>query len=289
MDSWIKLIQSLNARMNFETGNWNQAYLIAEDVIKMGGQVKLGRIDALAVVARIKMRRGEPDILPLLEEAISIALKTTELQRMIPALVASLEYEWITGKEFIEKSAIDHVLNLVEKIGNVYENSEFAFWLFKARKQKASVTELFAGYKLTSQVTAVKAAEIWKQLGCPYEQALALFEGTENDKRAAMTIMHRLGAATIIEKMKFQMRTSGIKSIPRGIRKTTQSNPAHLTERELDILQLLKEGLQNKEIAARLFISAKTVEHHVSAIFYKLEVNSRIKAVQEASQLGILK
>ena len=289
LDSWIKLIQSLKARMNFETGNWDQAYQIAEDVIKSGGQVKLGRIDALAVVARIKMRRGEPDILPLLEEAISIALKATDLQRMVPALVASLEYEWITGKEFIEKSAIDHVFNLVEKTGNVYENSEFAFWLFKARKQKASVPELFAGYKLTSQVTALKAAEIWKQLGCPYEHALALFEGNENDKRTAMTIMHRLGAVTIIEKMKLQMRNWGIKNIPRGLRKTTRSNPANLTERELDILQLLKEGLQNKEIASRLFISAKTVEHHVSAIFYKLEVNSRIKAVQEASQLGILK
>ena len=84
----------------------------------------------------------------------------------------------------------------------------------------------------------------------------------------------------VYEKMKLEMRTSGIKSIPRGIRKTTQSNPAHLTGRELDVLQLLKEGLQNKEIAARLFISAKTVDHHISSIFFKLDVNSRAKAVQ---------
>jgi ATP/maltotriose-dependent transcriptional regulator MalT len=289
LDSWLKLMYSLKARMNFETGNWDKAHQIGEKIIKSEGQVKLGRIDALAVVARIKMRRGEPNVLPLLQEAKSIASETTELQRMIPALVASLEYEWITGKEFIEKSEIDHVLNLVEKIGNVYENSEFAFWLFKARKKEAPVRELFAGYKLTSRAIAIKATEIWQRLGCPYEQGLSLFEGNENDKRAAITIMHKLGAVTIIEKMKFQMRTSGIKSIPRGIRKTTRSNPANLTERELDILQLLKEGLQNKEIASRLFISAKTVEHHISAIFYKLEVNSRIKAIQEASQLGVLK
>ncbi len=82
------------------------------------------------------------------------------------------------------------------------------------------------------------------------------------------------------------MRVSGIKSIPRGIRKTTQSNPALLTRRELDVLQLLHEGLQNKEIAARLFISAKTVDHHISAILYKLEAKSRIKAVQEAKKIG---
>jgi len=89
--------------------------------------------------------------------------------------------------------------------------------------------------------------------------------------------------------MKFEMRRSGIKKIPRGIRKTTQSNPEFLTDRELDVLRLLQEGLHNKEIAARLFISAKTVDHHISAILYKLEVSSRTKAVYEAEKLGIIK
>jgi DNA-binding NarL/FixJ family response regulator len=57
----------------------------------------------------------------------------------------------------------------------------------------------------------------------------------------------------------------------------------------LDILQLLKEGLQNKEIASRLFISSKTVDHHISSILFKLEAKSRAKAVQQAFQLHILK
>jgi DNA-binding NarL/FixJ family response regulator len=89
--------------------------------------------------------------------------------------------------------------------------------------------------------------------------------------------------------MKLQMRTSGIKSIPRGIRKSTQANAAQLTVRELDVLQLLEEGIQNKEIASRLFISSKTVDHHISSILFKLDVDSRTKAVQKASQLGIIK
>jgi DNA-binding NarL/FixJ family response regulator len=62
-----------------------------------------------------------------------------------------------------------------------------------------------------------------------------------------------------------------------------------LTDRELDVLQLLTEGMQNKEIAARLFISAKTVDHHISSILFKLDVKSRTKAVQEAIRLEILK
>ena len=85
------------------------------------------------------------------------------------------------------------------------------------------------------------------------------------------------------------MRASGIKSIPRGIRKTTRTNPAHLTERELEVLQLLKESLQNKEIANKLFISPKTVDHHISSILFKLDVNSRTKAVKEAILLEIIK
>ena len=89
--------------------------------------------------------------------------------------------------------------------------------------------------------------------------------------------------------MKLEMRSEGIRSIPRGNRKTTRDNPALLTERELGVLELLKEGLQNKEIGSRLFISAKTVDHHISAILFKLDVDTRTKAVREAIRRGIVK
>jgi len=178
----------------------------------------------------------------------------------------------------------------MDKMGNIYENSRFAYWLFKARGERITLKESFDGYITGNKKEMLsKAATIWKKAGCPYEEALALFEGTDEDKRTAMTIVQRLGANTVCEKMKMEMRTSGIKSIPRGIRKSTQSNPALLTSRELDVLQLLKEGMQNKEIAGKLFISAKTVDHHISAILFKLDVNSRNKAVQEALRMEIIK
>jgi DNA-binding NarL/FixJ family response regulator len=47
--------------------------------------------------------------------------------------------------------------------------------------------------------------------------------------------------------------------------------------------------MQNKEIEATLFISPKTVDHHISSIFFKLNVNSRAKAVKEALHLDIIK
>ena len=85
------------------------------------------------------------------------------------------------------------------------------------------------------------------------------------------------------------MRSDGVKKIPRGKRLSTRSNAAQLTSRELDVLQLLQTGMQNKEIAERLFISAKTVDHHISAILQKLNVSTRAKAVNEALTLRILK
>jgi len=63
----------------------------------------------------------------------------------------------------------------------------------------------------------------------------------------------------------------------------------NLTNRELDVLQLLQRGIQNKEIAQSLFISPKTVDNHISNILFKLDVNSRSKAVHEAVRLNILK
>ena len=62
-----------------------------------------------------------------------------------------------------------------------------------------------------------------------------------------------------------------------------------LTPRELEVLQLLAQGLQNKEIAVELVISERTVKFHVSAILGKLEAGNRTEAVAIAAQKGLIK
>ena len=291
LDLWRLYILGVKASLKLETGNWNEAFAIADSLIKNEATPKMIRIFALSVLARIKMRRGDEDddLLSILTEAKEIAFDTIELPRIIRALTACLEYEWITGHRFIEKEALETTVKMIEQMGNIYDNSEFAFWLLKARKQKLPLKEIYDGYETSSPSKARIAASSWKKLGFPFNEALALFEGSEDDKREAIKIVHDLGADATYEKMKFDMRNAGIKNIPRGIRKTTRSNQAHLTERELDVLQLMKEGLQNKEIGARLFISPRTVGHHISSIFFKLDVNSRTKAVAQAVHLDLIK
>lgn len=290
LGSWRSYMLSCKARLLLETGHWNEACELAQYLMKNEDQAPIIRIGALAVCGTVKMRKGEEDALPLLLEAKKIASETMELQRIIPALVALLEYEWLTGTTVLEWEAIEIVnVSLMAQSGTNYKNNDFDFWLEKTRKQIIPQRERAEGYRHDSPENAAKAAKAWKKIGSPYEQALSLFETSDEGKKEALSIVQQLGANAIYEKMKLEMRSSGIKSIPRGLRKTTLANPAQLTDRELAVLELLKEGLQNKEIGSRLFISAKTVDHHISSVLFKLDVNSRVKAVQEALRLGIIK
>jgi DNA-binding NarL/FixJ family response regulator len=70
-------------------------------------------------------------------------------------------------------------------------------------------------------------------------------------------------------------------------RASSQAQTAKLTSRELEVLDLLADGLRNAEIAQRLFVSPRTVDHHVSAILRKLGVKSRGQAVAEAARLRL--
>ena len=289
LDSWTVYMLSNKARLKLETGEWDEAYHIAENIITHEEPSAVVRVGVLVEYATIRMRRGEAGVLPLLIDANELAFKTMELHRIIPAMVASLEYEWITAKNFIEKEALETTVIMTGTMGNIYENSAFAFWLKKARNQVVPLREVFDGYNIDNKTAVTNAIETWEKAGSPYELALSLFEGSDDDKRKAVSMMQELGATAVYEKLKFDLRKAGFKKIPRGARKSTQSNSAQLTSRELEVLQLLNEGLQNKEIASRLFISAKTVDHHITSILYKLEVNSRAKAVHEAIRLEIIK
>jgi len=132
------------------------------------------------------------------------------------------------------------------------------------------------------------AAERWRQLGCPYEAALALAE-TEDEEalRAALDQLQELEARPAATMVSRRLREHGVRGVPRGPRPATRSNPAGMTTRELEVLALVAEGLRNSEIADRLALSERTVDHHVSAILRKLNVRSRAEATAEALRLGL--
>src|SRR5262249_44576336 len=132
------------------------------------------------------------------------------------------------------------------------------------------------------------AADAWKEIGCPYEQALALLNGDEAALREALATFERLGAAPAAEIARRKLRRAGARGLSRGPRPKTQANPYGLTARQLEILLLLAEGLHNAEIAERLSTTPKTVEHHITAILAKLNARSRVEAASIAHESGLI-
>jgi DNA-binding NarL/FixJ family response regulator len=115
-------------------------------------------------------------------------------------------------------------------------------------------------------------------MGCPYEQARALAEGDAQAQLAALQIFEQFEARPDAERLRAALRTAGVSGIPRRPHSSTRQNPFGLTNRQVEIGALLVEGCTNTEIAGRLHISPKTVEHHVSAVLAALEVHSREEA-----------
>jgi DNA-binding NarL/FixJ family response regulator len=92
----------------------------------------------------------------------------------------------------------------------------------------------------------------------------------------------------MVERVRQRLRAAGVRGLPRGTRRSTRQHPASLTDKELAVLELLAAGLRNKEIALRLHRSARTIEHHLAAIFVKLGVATRAEAVSAAYRLGVV-
>ena len=134
-----------------------------------------------------------------------------------------------------------------------------------------------------------QAAALWTDMGCPYEAALALSESSdEQAQREALQALQDMTAVPAAAIVARRLRERGARGLPRGPRRATRSNPANLTARELDVLELLAAGLSNAAIAERLVVSIRTVDHHVSSILRKLGVSSRGAASAQAAQLGLV-
>jgi DNA-binding NarL/FixJ family response regulator len=134
---------------------------------------------------------------------------------------------------------------------------------------------------------AAAAAE-WERRGATYLRAEALAAGDEAAAGEALRILDGLGATRAAEFHRGELRKRGISRVPRGPRRTTVANSAGLTPRQADVLALLVDGLSNAEIATRLTVSAKTVDHHVQAVLRKLGVASRGQAAAEAHRLNLV-
>jgi DNA-binding NarL/FixJ family response regulator len=106
--------------------------------------------------------------------------------------------------------------------------------------------------------------------------------------KRALEMFDSLGARPMARQLRRQLKAEGVRGLRRGANRTTRAKVAGLTVRELEVLALLAQDLSNAAIARRLYLSAKTVDHHASAILAKLGISSRREAAAAARKLGIL-
>lgn len=287
LDSWANYVLAWKARVDFEQGRWDDAARLASQLIVRDAVAPVTRIPAMAVLARIRLRRGDSGATELLDEASELASNTGELQRLAPIAAARAEAAWLRGETTLADSWVRHTYDMAEDLGDRRELGELGFWCWKLGEGKGKYHDADDPYAVQWDGDWQDAATTWGRLGCPFMRAMALWDGDEASKLEALAIFEGLGACATVKLCRGQLRLAGVRGVTRGPRATTAANPAGLTTRERHVMGLLAKGLSNAEIAQRIVRSEKTVEHHISAILRKLDVCSRGEAVAAAGRLGL--
>jgi DNA-binding CsgD family transcriptional regulator len=236
----------------------------------------------------VRARRGDPGVSDLLDEAWALAEPTGELLRMASPAVARAEVAWLSQEHDQVGEATESTLELAVQRNSVRSIGELALWRRRAGIDEQVPPGVPDPYALELNGEWARAAAQWTELDSPYEAALALADADEEEPlRRALDELHRMEARPAAAIVARRLRTRGVTGLPRGPRPATRENPANLTARELEVLELVAAGLRNSEVAARLVVSTRTVDHHVANILRKLDVRTRSQATAEAVRLGL--
>jgi DNA-binding CsgD family transcriptional regulator len=275
------------AWLQLRAGEWDEAERVAK--AELAGAASVPQLLAHTVLTELAIRRGDDDAERRLGELAAQARRTGEIQRIGPALELAAEWSLTTGAP-MPAEGFAHLLKQMKPYGRL------AGWMPLRIAAWAAVAGLDVEYDepMTPAHAAMMrrdwraAADAFGAAGWYYDRALMLSLLDEEDALAeAVAIARGLGAEPLARRVTSRMRDLRIR-VPRGPREETRANPAGLTARQLEVLELLAEGLTNAEIAERLVVSPRTAEHHVAAVLAKLGATTRREAVRRASELRLL-
>jgi DNA-binding CsgD family transcriptional regulator/tetratricopeptide (TPR) repeat protein len=260
------------------TGRWDEAVALSKEILIKVGLSPANRLCSLIRLGVIGARRGEPGVWEYLDEAAATADEAGEPQNQVPARLARGEAHWLAGDPDAARREAELALDVCTT-PNGWLRGAVAVWLRRLASPRSIEGEVTEPYRLLLDGDPVGAARAWTRLGSPYEAAMALADAPEEEAlREAFSIVIGLGAQSAARIIRQRLRVLGARSIPVGPRASTRERPFGLTRREYEVLDLICAEHSNAEIAAKLFPSVKTVDHHVSSVLGKLGVPTRAAA-----------
>ncbi len=281
------LLLARMAQISLERGRWADAERGASALLSGGAVSSQVKGRALEVLGRLRARRGEPGARLALDDAMA-TVGPGELQEILPLHAARAEAAWLGGDLETVGTEATRGVDLGRPVGPAFFISELSFWAWRSGRTDRLPEGTEAPYVLQAAGRHRDAADAWAAIGRPYDQAAALADSdAEADLRDALAILRSLDARVLADRVERRLRERGARGLPRGPRPSTRAHPAGLTDREMDVLGLVRRGASNADIARRLVISPKTVDHHVSAVLRKLGVPDRAAARREAERLGL--
>lgn len=291
VDLIARYLLAYRAQMELALGRWDDAVETAVLVLREPRRSIKPRIVAHAVIGVVRARRGDPEVWQPLDRALALSRPSDELQAVEPVAIARAEAAWLESRPELADEITATTLALAISRETPWVIGELASWRSRLGLPNgdlpANVASTPHGLSLAGDWQL--AAERWLEIGCPYESALALAEADDGARvREAHEQLQALGAAAAAAIVARRLREMGVRGVRRGPRRKTRENAAGLTAREVEVLALVTEGLRNSQIAERLVVSTKTVDHHVSAILRKLDVATRGEAVAHARRLELL-
>lgn len=289
LDTWADYMTGGYALTLLDLGRWDEAEASALSVLVDRANTPLMRNPAVRALALLRIRRGLHGWEPLVAELRAHMGNGREAPRFIGMALIIAEQAWTHGLPSADASALlAEAAELGQGGGSGWDRGALWAWRQRLGHVEPAPQRIAKPYALLAAGDLIAAAESFREHHMPFDQAMVLSFGDHEQVAAGLAILDRLGAEATAGRVRASLTERGLRRGARGPRASTRANAFGLTRRELDVLSAIDKGWTNKEIGERLFVSAKTVDHHVSAILSKVQARTRGEAAAFARSQGLI-